>query len=138
MQMEVGMNTESGPVHLSILVDEVYDAHRLRFESKGIRFRRGPLPVVEGDEEEIRRLLTELMTHAISHMGNAPEREVEICSRDGGEESIVIVRDTGSGLAMACPGLEAGPGRMWVESTRGEGSTVYLALPKSFPEPALS
>ena len=111
---------------------------RGRFESKGIRFRRGPLPVVEGDGGEMHRLFTDLLTNAIAHMGNAPEREVEIFSRDAGDEWVVTVRDTGAGIAMASLGIAVGPGRMWIESSPGEGSTVYLALPKPCPEPALS
>ena len=146
------------PVTLSAILDQVYTALRGQFEARGIRFRRGPLPNVQGRERSLRRVFLNLLGNTILHMGNAPEREVEVTAREEGAEAVICVRDTGPGFSpetaedvlrrirsdgsddtAAGAGLgllivrrliRAHGGRVWIESARGDGTTIYLTLPR--------
>lgn len=145
------------PLELDALIEETVEAmqaatstHRLLIEGKtGAR--------VLGDRERLAQIFINLLTNAIKYSPRAEQVKVHLL-RDG-ERAIVSVQDFGIGIDKAhhkqifqrfyqvsdsqektYPGLGIGlyisseivarhQGRMWVESSKGKGSTFFVALP---------
>jgi signal transduction histidine kinase len=115
----------------------------------------GDLPAVQGDPERLARVVQNLVGNALKYSG--PETHVTVRGWHAGGEVIITVSDNGEGIpagdvgrvferfyrgsrAGARDGLglglyisrlivEAHGGRIWCESTVGEGSTFAFALP---------
>jgi PAS domain S-box-containing protein len=118
---------------------------------------REPLPMVRGDATDLEHLFQNLIGNALKFNRSVPPR-VEIRAEDVGEDWLFSVRDngigidpaflprlftifqrghrrdeyagTGIGLAICKKVVESHQGRIWVESTPGEGTTFFFTLPK--------
>jgi signal transduction histidine kinase len=112
------------------------------------------LPEVEGDPNQLRRVLQNLIGNAVKFRGDAPPR-VEVSALRGDREWVVTVADdgpgvapeqatrifgmfsrvdartegTGIGLAVCRRIIEAHGGRIWVEPRAGGGSAFRFTLP---------
>jgi len=115
-----------------------------------------PLPAVTGDFEILTKVLHHLIRNAIEYRGAPPARVHISCRQEDAAGWVFSVQDNGLGidpalrhrifgvfkrlhgkeypgnglgLAFCKKALEWQSGRIWMESTPGEGSTVYFALP---------
>jgi signal transduction histidine kinase len=147
------------PVDLDSLIDETVEAvqattstHRLLIEGRtGTR--------VLGDKDRLGQVFVNLLTNAIKYSPRADKVIVRLLREGDPEQAIVSVQDFGIGIdkthhekiferfyqvtdpeEKTYPGLGIGlyisreivarhHGHMWVESSKGKGSTFFVALP---------
>ena len=118
------------------------------------------LPTLHAERSRMRQVFQNLIDNAVKYMGNSPERKIAIGARVGRSETEFWVRDTGQGIAPEDIGrifyifrrgknqqgvagkgvglasvksiLENYNGRIWVESTAGQGSTFHFTINAKF------
>ncbi len=123
---------------------------------------QGPLPTIEGEKTRITQVFQNLLTNAIKYM-DKPQGEVTVACTDSPGTWTFSVADngpgieakyfdrifrifqtlaprdefesTGVGLTLVKKIVEFYGGRVWVESTVGQGSTFSFTLPKHRPCP---
>jgi len=139
------------------LVDEVLSCLQSAVEESGARIEVSPsLPEIEGDAVLINQLFQNLISNAIKYCKEGPPRveisfvnrgtEIEFCVRDHGigfpsdqaERIFEVFRrlhgreeygGVGIGLALCRRIVERHNGKIWAESTPGEGSVFHFTLP---------
>jgi signal transduction histidine kinase len=145
------------PVALQAVVDTALVHLRVAIEESGALVAiSNPLPKVQGDSTQLVQLMQNLVANAIKFRGSATP-EVRIECRDDGAAWCLKVRDngigiepayferifvlfqrlhgrgsypgTGIGLALCKRIVERHGGRIWVESTPGQGSAFCFTLP---------
>ena len=141
-------------VALDRVMGDVASDLRPTLEGTGATLDVGPLPEVDGDVRQLRRLLQNLVGNAVKFRGEQSPR-VEVFAEADSEEWVVTVRDngvgvdpdqasrifgmfargngetegTGIGLAVCRRVVEAHGGRIWVEAAEGGGSAFRFTLP---------
>jgi signal transduction histidine kinase len=142
-------------VALAELVAEVAADLRPRVEEAAATLEIGPLPEVEGDPRQLRRVLQNLLANALKFRAEAPLR-IEVSAVRDSQEWVVTVRDNGRGvppeqagrifgmfaradqridgagigLAVCRRVVDAHGGRIWVEPAPGGGSAFRFTLPR--------
>ncbi len=153
----------SGPVveiKLKELFEELAGKFELNLKESNIKlnFKAKKDCTVQADENQIIKVMDNLMTNAIKFMGdtNNPKIElscfnrgksrVQLCVKDNGvgidpkyHEKIFELfqildagfqsEGTGVGLALVKKTIETSGGRIWVESELGKGSEFWVELP---------
>lgn len=146
------------PVALSALVREIVAELTAQHAERDIEWRIAELPTVSGDRTLLRQALFNLLDNAVKYTGRERAARIEVgTSSDPSGEVVIFVRDNGVGFEMKYahklfgvfqrlhrheefPGtgiglahvrriIERHRGRVWAESTKGEGASFYLALP---------
>ncbi|MFP8953677.1 PAS domain S-box protein [Natrialbaceae archaeon A-arb3/5] len=143
------------PVDLDDLLDDVLTDLQLRIEESDAEITADSLPTVRGDASQLRRVLQNLLTNAITYSGDEPPR-ITIEAEQHGQQCVLSVRDegigiapddqdqifdifqrlhtrdehegTGMGLTLSRRIIERHGGRIWVESDAGDGATFSLTL----------
>jgi PAS domain S-box-containing protein len=153
------LEMRAGPFDLDDLVEEIVEnvqaatsTHHLSIEgSTGAR--------IFGDQERLAQVYVNLLTNAIKYSPQANTVRLRLLRDEEAQQAVVSVQDFGIGIDKSYhehiferfyqvtdpeektyPGLGIGlyisseivirhQGRMWVESSKGNGSTFYVALP---------
>jgi two-component system, sensor histidine kinase and response regulator len=146
------------PVDLNKLVSGIAERARMVSSRHEIVLSLGHvLPAIEGDGDRLTQVVTNLLSNAVKYSPEGGEVLVATCVVDGNVE--VSVRDhgpgippefikkifgryeryegagkaqvvgTGLGLAISQQIIQLHKGRIWVESTVGEGSTFRFTIP---------
>ena len=148
------------PTDLGLLVREVVSGFESQAKEKTIRvaLELGNVDAVDVDPLRIREVLRNLLTNALRYTPHQGEVKVGLAeSSTGGERSVLLVVEDngpgidpsdlphiferfykssdsggmGLGLSIAKYLVEAHAGRIWVESVAGQGTKIFLSLPKT-------
>ena len=151
---------EPVPVPLEKCAERALAHLRLALEESGAEVKVEPLPWVKGDESQLAQLLQNLVGNAVKFRGERPPR-IRISATREEDTLTVSVEDngigiepqyyerifaifqrlhgkeeypgTGIGLSICKKIVERHGGRIWVESTPGQGSTFRFTLPAAGP-----
>lgn len=144
------------PLEMNLLLRKVVSSLTFQLQTAHGAVELGALPDCSGDAGLVNQIFTNLLDNAIKYRDPARPLRIQVSGQITGERVVFCVADNGLGLA---PGEQekiwdlfhrvnpAGPpgeglglklvrrivwrhqGRVWVESTLGEGSRFFVALP---------
>jgi light-regulated signal transduction histidine kinase (bacteriophytochrome) len=134
---------------------------KMRIEETGAQVTVEPLPVIQGDEGQLRMLFTNLISNALKYKRDEPPR-VKVESVSGKHHNVISVQDngigfdqkhadrifvmfqrlhsrnqyegTGIGLALCKRVAERHGGTITAKSTPGQGSTFIVSFPKALTQ----
>jgi len=145
------------PADLSLAVQQCLDKFQDEISRRGVKVVTAPMPLCRFDAALMGQVLYNLIGNALKYTGGQSSPVIEIGARRDPGELIVFVRDNGTGFDMEFahklfkpfarlhsaaqfPGSGIGlalveqvvsrhGGRVWAESTPGEGACFYFTLP---------
>lgn len=144
------------PVDLDTLVDELRELLHRDIVDADAALTSDDLPIVHGDRVQLRQVLQNLVQNSLKYRHADVAPRIEITASEEPDAWIVAVADNGIGidetqhdrifelfrrghsgfegvglgLAVAQRIVERHDGRIWVESSPGEGAIFHISLPK--------
>ena len=140
-----------------LALDDAMSNIRPLISESGAVITREPLPMVMGDAVQLTRLFQNLLVNSIKYR-NSDVPRIYVGAKENGEEHVVWVKDngigiepqyaekifgifrvlqprdrtsgSGMGLAICRKIVTRHAGRIWVESTLGNGATFFWTVPK--------
>lgn len=141
-RIEAGLNpSDRAPVDLAAIANDVYEAFKARADRAGIELRtsiQSGLPPILGNEDQLRRVLYNLMENAIKY--TASGGQVEIALEAGKRDGTILLKVSDTGFGIAPAHLTHIFERFYrVEATRprfgpSQGSGLGLPIAKSIAE----
>lgn len=145
-------------VDLSIIIQEIMTELELEIKDRDINWKINPLPIVDGDPSLLHQVMLNLISNAAKFTRNRKKARIEIGSRSTNNETIIFIKDngtgfdmkyadklfgvfqrlhhkdefegTGIGLANVRRIIHRHNGRVWAEGKTNKGATFYFSLPK--------
>lgn len=161
----IGRNITFSPIDCNKVLESVTTEMQLSIKESNAKIASETLPVVMGNEIELKQLFQNILSNAIKFRKKESGLKIEITVEDKNTEYLFAVKDNGIGIeeqykekifvifqrlnsATEYPGTGIGlatcrkivallNGKIWVESKLGEGSTFYFTIPKKMKEPLL-
>ena len=157
--------SELQTVELQPLIEELIRSHQVELDRQSVTVELTlDEPCVSADRNRLAEIFDNLLVNALKYACDGPEPRIEIGSRSADGEVRLFVRDNGPGiepqqhenifglfqqldgtdegsgvgLAIVRRIMEVHHGRVWVESSVGEGATFWLAFPVGVGERVLS
>jgi PAS domain S-box-containing protein len=146
------------PVDTNSLVKNCIDAFRYEISSHNIKVECENLPEVVTDHLSLEQIFSNVIDNAIKYRDSARVSEIKIGAKKAAGETIFYIKDNGRGIAevdqrkvfdifrrasnagnvrgigMGMPYVQAVlrklGGRIWFQSTLGEGATFYFSIPQ--------
>jgi light-regulated signal transduction histidine kinase (bacteriophytochrome) len=152
---------EMTSVDLNAVMQWAVDNLRQPISETGANVSWSGLPVVSGDETQLRHLMQNLVGNAVKYRNPDVAPEVKVSAGSEHDKWIVRVRDngigippehhetifapfrrlhgrnipgTGIGLALCRRVVDLHGGAIWLDSKPGHGSTFFFTLPGAGPE----
>jgi signal transduction histidine kinase len=142
------------------VVQTMLDDLALTIEERGAQVVVGQLPPVWGNRTLLTQLFQNLIGNAIKYRSDERNPEIEISTKEQGDQVVFSVKDngigieerffgkifgvfqrlhgqdekykgTGIGLSLCNKVVQKHGGQIWVDSTLGKGSTFYFTMPKA-------
>ena len=139
-------------VDMERMANEVF--HSLAYVNPVLTITIGKLPKATGSPGALQHVWANLISNAVKYSSKKSNAEVEISAVKAGEKVTYMVRDNGAGFSMADAGklfapfkrlhsdfegnglglpivkriVEKHGGKIWAESTPGNGATFYFTL----------
>jgi signal transduction histidine kinase len=147
---------EPSDIDLQSMIQSICDEYKPRLEKIGaVAEIESDLPKVRADAHWLTEVFENLITNAMKYGCDNPQPRIAIGSVTDGKEHRIYVRDNGSGidpahhaqilqpfrrlrtdkegsgmgLAIVVRIIKMHGGRLWIESTPGQGATFWIALP---------
>ena len=150
------LKNDAQPIDMEALFNKIKNQFAHRLEEKGISMTIAEnIPGILADPSAIERVFENLIVNAIKYGCHGDAAQIEVGARREKKELLYFVRDngpgiapqyhekifgifqrldleqegTGIGLAITAKIATVHGGRIWVESTPGNGATFWVALP---------
>jgi signal transduction histidine kinase len=145
-------------VDLAEVVGAVLEELSVAVDARGVEIVRGELARVRAIRAQMEQVIRNLLSNAVKYLGDTERPRVEIRTIERDDEIEGLVRDNGIGIDsgyhekvfemfqrlndVEVPGtglglpivkkiVEGAGGRIWIESTRGVGTTVHFTWPRA-------
>jgi signal transduction histidine kinase len=145
-------------VDLAEVVGAVLEELSVAVDTRGVEIVRGELARVRAIRAQMEQVIRNLLSNAVKYLGDTERPRVEIWTIERDDEIEGLVRDngigidsayhervfemfqrlndvevagTGLGLPIVKKIVEGAGGRIWIESTRGVGTTVHFTWPRA-------
>ncbi len=143
-------------INMTDMINEITNSMKYQIQDKNIELNIGNLPDCKGDKEQLSQVFSNLISNAIKYI-DKEKGHIKINGGFLGNETLYCVKDNGSGiekndlekvfqifwrtpadnskyseglgLAIVRRIVDRHHGRVWAESTKGEGSSFYVLLP---------